>query len=124
MLDRARGACYPRGTLKELPDEWVETAFERADEHLYCLREDFRAPVTLVQQDIREEMPSGSFDLVLCRNLVFTYFEEARQISLLDRILERIGPGGFLVVGGHESLPGGDRPLERLGSMPVYRRHR
>lgn len=34
LLERARMAAYPRGTLKELPDEWIAVAFERADDEL------------------------------------------------------------------------------------------
>ncbi len=44
---------------------------------------------------------------MLCRNLVFTYYDDALQKELLERLVRRLVPGGFLVVGIHESLPGG-----------------
>ena len=52
-------------------------------------------------------MPDGPFDLVFCRNLVFTYFAPALQLELLARIAARLRPGGFLVLGRHEQLPPG-----------------
>ncbi|NIM00264.1 MAG: chemotaxis protein CheR, partial [Acidobacteria bacterium] len=42
---------------------------------------------------------------VLCRNLVFTYYDEALQRLLLAQLARRLVPGGALVIGIHESLP-------------------
>jgi chemotaxis protein methyltransferase CheR len=50
--------------------------------------------------------------LVLCRNLVFTYFDEATQRSVLPRIARHIVPGGILVIGKSEALPAGRFGLE------------
>jgi chemotaxis protein methyltransferase CheR len=122
LLERARIACYPRGALKEVPPEWIQTAFDDTDRGV-CLRASFRRPVTLVRQDIREAMPEGIFDLVLCRNLVFTYFETGLQTELLAEILGHMHEGGLLVLGGHEVLPRGDWPVDRpYASLPIYRR--
>jgi chemotaxis protein methyltransferase CheR len=54
---------------------------------------------------MRTAMPDGPFDLVLCRNVVLTYYSPPIQFQLVRRIAERIRPGGALVVGIHESLP-------------------
>jgi chemotaxis protein methyltransferase CheR len=113
MLNRARRACYPSASLRELPEQWVDSAFERAGEEM-CLRPSFREGVELLQQDIREEMPAGPFHLILCRNLVFTYFNSGLQIRILGELLERLAPGGYLILGAHESLPEGEWPLERV----------
>ena len=48
---------------------------------------------------------ANAFDLVFCPNLVFTYFDEATQRSVIPRIARRIDPGGILVIGKSESLP-------------------
>lgn len=121
LLERARVACYPRGSVKELPAEWVAEAFTVEDETL-CLGSRFGQPVRFMRQDIRYEMPPGPFDLVLCRNLVFTYFDTALQEVLLERMLGRMVPGGFFVYGAHETLPARDWPLERRhGALPILR---
>ena len=46
-----------------------------------------------------------SFDLILCRNLAFTYFDVPAQESVAAALASRLGPGGALVVGSHERLP-------------------
>ena len=47
------------------------------------------------------------FDLVLCRNVAFTYFDDAGQRATLRRIASVTAPGGALVIGAHEDLPAG-----------------
>ncbi|MCX7595525.1 MAG: hypothetical protein N2235_17560, partial [Fischerella sp.] len=56
-------------------------------------------------QDIRVQIPDGSFHLEMCRNLVFTYFEQTLQREILQRMQQRLLPGGVLVIGSHETLP-------------------
>ena len=46
----------------------------------------------------------GSFDLVLCRN-VLIYFSLDLQKRVLDKLYRALNPGGFLVLGMSESLP-------------------
>ncbi|HSH76207.1 MAG TPA: CheR family methyltransferase [Longimicrobiales bacterium] len=121
LLERARRACYGRGSLRELPSEWIDRAFDVADGTL-CLRPYLRHPVRFLPGDVRQETPDGPFDLVLCRNLVFTYFTPSLQAVLLERILRLMGPAAVLVLGSHESLPQGRWPLERpLGALPIHR---
>jgi len=89
----------------------------------YCLEESYKKAVTFLRQDIRHEMPKELFDLVLCRNLVFTYFDDALQRKLLERIEEKVRPGGYLVIGTHESLPKGAGGFEHISGRPgIYRR--
>ena len=66
---------------------------------LLCLTSAFRSQVDFRLQDITQAMPDELFEIVLCRNLVFTYFDEKQQRLLLARILGCLAPGGFLVLG-------------------------
>lgn len=107
LLGRARRGCYRASSLRALPS--LE-AFDRAGDE-YCLRPGPRAGVRFELQDLREAMPGGPFHAVLCRNLAFTYFDEALQRRVLDGILARLRPPRLLVVGRHESPPAGLRAL-------------
>jgi chemotaxis protein methyltransferase CheR len=104
VLDRAASGCYRSSSLKDLPKEWLLLSFDRADA-LYCVREAFRGRVAFAHQDLRIEMPGGPFDLLLCRNLAFTYFDAPTQERIAAELASRLVPGGFLVLGTHEKLP-------------------
>ena len=103
-LERARRACYPRASLRELPAGWCERAFVASNEGL-CLRAELRAGVELRLADLRREAPAGPFHLILCRNLAFTYFAEAEQRAVAARLAALLVPGGALVIGARERLP-------------------
>ena len=105
LLERARRACYPASALKELPREWRDRGFVHKD-NLSQLQPAFQTPVRFVQQDIRCQTPEGPFDLILCRNLAFTYYQCELQVQVLRRISDVLAPHGVLVLGTHEVLPG------------------
>jgi chemotaxis protein methyltransferase CheR len=105
VLARARAGRYARSSLKELPTELLAAGFEPADGD-WQVRDRFRH-VEFRRQDLREATPDGPFDLVLCRNAVLTYYAPAVRLAVMRRIADRLRPGGGLVIGIHESLPGG-----------------
>ncbi len=122
MLARAKAACYGAGSLKDLPAGWRDRAFG-LDGRRYCLRPAFREGTRFCLQDIRRTQPAGPFDLIFCRNLVFTYFERDIQSDLLRRIAAGLRPDGFLVIGAHERLPDDASGLCQLdGAVPIYRK--
>ncbi|UCF04508.1 MAG: chemotaxis protein CheR [bacterium] len=104
LLERTERGCYTEGSLRELPDDLKRRAFTKTDEG-YVIRDEYRKGMEYIEQDIRRNLPAGPFHLVMCRNLVWTYFEESLQRELLYRITERLTPVGFLVTGSHETLP-------------------
>jgi chemotaxis protein methyltransferase CheR len=106
LLARARVARYTRSSVRELPDDWRTTAF-RAEGRWLVLREPFRHDVDFALQDMRHEAPTGPFDLILCRNAAFTYFDLPLQCRTLERLLGALRPGGALVIGRRERLPPG-----------------
>jgi chemotaxis protein methyltransferase CheR len=122
MIKRGEAACYARSSLKDLPPQWVEQAFTRCGP-LLCLKEEIRDGIQFELRDIRRSMPDGLFDLILCRNLAFTYFDAAPQRRISDQLRQRLWLGGFLVLGTHEALPGEASGFKLISPhLPVYRR--
>jgi chemotaxis protein methyltransferase CheR len=121
-IARAQRGCYPASSLKDLPGDWRAKGFDRTSQGFW-LKPEFREPVTLFVQAIRQATPADPFHFVLCRYLVFTYFEVPLQREMLGRLVERMDAGGALVVGKTERLPDGE-----FGLIPwsrkegVYRR--
>lgn len=120
QLRRARKACYSYGSLKDLPSEWRSEAFQRQHGD-FCLRPELRANVAFCRQDVRRQMPAGPFHLVLCRYLVFTYFDEEVQEAVAGELYDRLVPGGVLVLGKRETWPAGAPPLLEVRSgLRIY----
>jgi chemotaxis protein methyltransferase CheR len=121
LLARARAARYAASSLKELPEDLLAAGFEPADGG-WRVRDRFRR-VEFLRQDLREAMPDGPFDLILCRNAVLTYYAPTVQLAVMRRIAERLRPGGALVIGIHESLPDGLAGLAPWpGARGIHRR--
>jgi chemotaxis protein methyltransferase CheR len=117
LLERARRACYGRSSLRDLPPALRARAFDDG-----CLQPDYRAAVEFRRHDVRDTAPGGPFDLVLCRNLVFTYFDDERQLEVGRRLADSLRAGGALVVGAHEGLPDGLTGFEPWpAARSVYR---
>ena len=118
---RSRRGCYPPSSLKDLPEDWRAQGFDHTAED-FCIKPEFREPVTLLAQDVRQATPEDRFHLILCRYLAFTYFDAPLQSDTLRRLAERLRVGGALLIGKDERLPDGEFGLapwsEREG---VYR---
>lgn len=117
MLARAQKGCYPRGSLREMPEAFVTEGFDRIDS-LFCIKPQHREGVSFLLQDLRSEAPEDSFDLILCRNVAFTYFEAPLQREVLYRLVERLAVPGYLVIGAQERLP---EELDCLVPLPGVR---
>jgi chemotaxis protein methyltransferase CheR len=120
LLERARRACYPKSSLRDLPANLRAHAFEDG-----CLRPEYREPVDFLRHDVRDGAPGGPFDLTLCRNLVFTDYADELQREIGRRLARSLRADGALVVGAHEALPDAlDRLAPWPGARGVYRYRR
>jgi chemotaxis protein methyltransferase CheR len=121
-IRRAERGSYPASSLKDVPRDWIAAAFTPAPDG-FRVRPEYRALVRFQTQDVRAALPREQFHVVLCRNVAFTYFDDAAQRQTLERIRSRLWPGGALVVGATESLPDEARGFEPWAARwRVYRR--
>jgi len=116
LLERARSGCYRSSSLKTLPQDLLAAGFIRRETQ-FCVGEELRA-IEFLQQDIRKVVPDAEFDLVLCRNAVLTYMAPPLRRQVVQRVISRVRPGGALVIGIHESLPG---DLNEITPWPAAR---
>jgi chemotaxis protein methyltransferase CheR len=61
----------------------------------------------------------GTFDVILCRN-VLIYFDAAAKQTVLTRLQGALAPDGYLVVGAAETLIGTGVAFERTGIRGVF----
>jgi chemotaxis protein methyltransferase CheR len=117
MIARAHRGCFGRTSLYELPEPLIDQAFAQEGGQ-YCIKPRYRAGIEFVEQDLRAEMPTTEFDLILCRYVAVTYFVESLQAKVLASMVKRLRPDGYLVIGSHEKLP---RDLPELVALATAR---
>jgi chemotaxis protein methyltransferase CheR len=117
MLTRAHEGCFEPTSLHELQPSLIAQAFDRVGTR-YCVKAEHRDGIEFLDQDLRTEMPSRVFDLILCRYVAFTYFAQPLQRRVLAGMVERLRPLGYLVIGTHEQLPDDFPELRVLRGAP------
>ncbi|MFO0829237.1 MAG: protein-glutamate O-methyltransferase CheR [Phycisphaerales bacterium] len=121
-LAAARAGVYPDAEVAAVSEELREKHFERVThggQRCWRVADHVRELVTIRQVNLMEPYPfRGPFDVVFLRN-VMIYFDRETRESLVRRIAGYLRPGGFLAVGGAETLSGLDVPLRPL-SAGVY----
>lgn len=109
VLERATAGVYDREQLKNTKLGVLDTYFT-PNGYEYELRPFIRKMVQFSWGDVvspEHAIPAGSifgsFDLVLCRN-VLIYFSAAVQAGVFGQLDRSLAPGGYLVLGDSETL--------------------
>jgi chemotaxis protein methyltransferase CheR len=110
VLERAANGVWPMEKAKEIPDPYLKAYMLRgfgAQEGLMKAGPEIRALVRFARVNLVGELwpPGPPFDLVFCRN-VLIYFDRATKVRVVERLLQRTDPRGFLFLGHAESLGG------------------
>ncbi|HSN90486.1 MAG TPA: protein-glutamate O-methyltransferase CheR [Anaeromyxobacteraceae bacterium] len=110
VLERAREAVWPIEKARQIPEAHRKAFMLRGfgpQEGLMKAGPEIRAIVRFARLNlVGDEWPTpGSFDLLFCRN-VLIYFDRATKERVVDRLLDRLAPGGHLFLGHAESLGG------------------
>ena len=89
------------------------------------VRAELRAMIAFRQLNLARPLPSWvpPMDVILLRN-VLIYFDEPTRRALLAEIAGRLRPGGYLCLGGAEtvSVPAGEFERVQIGRSIMYRR--
>jgi chemotaxis protein methyltransferase CheR len=124
VLGVARAAAYP---AESFPGKRVERLrhFIQTDPkdsgRPYVVKAWVRTLVQLQRLNLMQDFSQvGRFPLIFCRN-VMIYFDRSTQRDLIQRLSERLEPGGYLLIGHSESLGGIAQSLTYV-QPAVYRR--
>lgn len=125
LLSRAKKGRYPASALKELTDKELNNYFQKVDSKgsdEYKINQELAKPVEFEKRDIREALPGREFDIVFCRNLVFTYFEKGQAKDFLKKLHPILKTEGYLIIGSNEKLPHTGWLKQVTSGHPVYRK--
>jgi len=103
-LQKAREARYSSRKLLDLRHEWLDRYFDQLDRGTYQVKESIAERVCFSMANMVdiENSPLRNMDLIYCQN-VLIYFRKERKYEILDRLVDRLSPGGVLIIGQGEA---------------------
>ena len=114
-IEHARRGRYGSRAIRLLPEAHVRDHFDR-DGAAYEVGQTLRGYVEFALHNLVRDPPprGGTFDLVLCRN-VLMYFEDEAINKAVGTLRGALAPNGQLVLGVVDRLCLGTAPAARLG---------
>ncbi len=98
----AREGFYPEAIEAEVSPARLSRFFSKED-HGYRVLPELRAVVVFTVQDVLADPPFSRLDLVSCRNLLI-YLQPEAQAKAIAAFHFALRPGGFLLLGGSETV--------------------
>lgn len=102
ILAKAREGIYEYNDLKNLPPQLI-TKYFVIKNNRYYLKDTVKSMVEFLNHNLLKDPFLSSFDLIICRNVVIYFTEEAKRV-LYQKFYDSLKPGGYLLVGGTEPL--------------------
>lgn len=103
LLELARIGEYSSATLEETPPYFQTKYFELVDD-LFRVKPEIRSMVKFRQHDLFSSVSTGTHNAIICRN-VMIYFNREQKERILRSFTKSLISGGFLFLGGAETLP-------------------
>ena len=120
ILEKAEAALYgPFEMNRGVPPLFLDRYFTHTNKQ-WRVNDDVRRMVRFEQFDLRQGGQAfGPYDIVLCRN-VCIYFDIATKSQILSSIRQRMTTGGYLLLGGAESVSGGANFARKMVGQAAF----
>ncbi|MDI3270731.1 MAG: protein-glutamate O-methyltransferase CheR [Bacillota bacterium] len=102
-LSAAKKGEYPRALLKHVTEAQLASFFEASGKDLFRVRRDVKRLVTYQRHDLLADPYPKGVHLILCRNVVIYFSEEAKE-KVYRQMGESLAEGGYLLLGSSESI--------------------
>ncbi len=125
VLAQAKLAIYPEDMILPVPPAYRQRYFLRSRDPAAAkvrVTPTIRQMVHFGRLNLMESSyPVDQMDVIFCRNILI-YFEKQTQEEVLQRLCERLRPGGYLFVGHTETLTGMSLPLKQAATSVFVRK--
>lgn len=118
VLKKAVGAIYDESRVINIPLEIKRRYFLRSkdrEERTVRIIPELRKKLTFNRLNLMDEAYAvpHNFDIIFCRN-VLIYFDKEVQEKVINKLCDRLKPGGYFFLGHSESIAGMKVPLKQL----------
>lgn len=101
-LEKARTGVYLDRSLRDVPEKYVKKYFRR-DHMMFHVSDELKKAVKFQKQNLLADPFDSGFDLIVCRNVIIYFTEDAKHI-LYQKFAKALKPGGLLFVGSTEQI--------------------
>ena len=124
VLKKAQQGLYPAEVARALPAQTLRRCMLKgvgAYREQCLVKSEVRRMIEFRQLNLLGDCsPVGPFQVIFCRN-VMIYFDRQTQQAVVNQLVSRLLPGGYLLIGHAESLNDIEHPLRYICSA-TYRK--
>lgn len=126
-LEQAKQGSFSEADMRGVPEPIRNRYFTKENDR-WMASQAIRKYLTFKRGDLLSDKFDTGFDLILCRNVVIYFTEEAKDL-LYMRFFQALRPGGVLFVGGTERIfnsrqIGFEAPIPFFYQKPMEQEHR
>ena len=101
-LEKAKEGKYEQKGISNIPKEIVNRYFVKY-QNCYIIRQELKNKIKYIKLDLLRDNFPMNFDLILCRNVMIYFTEEAKDI-LYRKFHKALAPDGIFFVGSTEQI--------------------
>ena len=103
ILAKAKRGVYMENEIKAMTPERRKKYFDVVDGGKYAVKQEIKSAIEFKRHNLLKDPFEKDFDLILCRNVVIYFTEEAKD-QLYANFFRALKPGGILFVGATEAI--------------------
>lgn len=103
VLQKAALGSYYERSIRDVPRAYLNKYFSKNDKEDYTIIDSLKKAITYKQQNLLHDTFDSGFDIIVCRNVMIYFTEEAKDL-LYKKFSGALRPGGLLFVGSTEQI--------------------
>ena len=103
ILAKAKRGVYMENEIKAMSPDRKKKYFDVVDGGKFAVKQEIKSAIEFKRHNLLKDPFEKDFDLILCRNVVIYFTEEAKD-QLYANFFKALKPGGILFVGATEAI--------------------
>ncbi|WP_219836537.1 protein-glutamate O-methyltransferase CheR [Paenibacillus sp. R14(2021)] len=103
VLQKAMQGIYQDRSIRDVPSHYLSKYFMKQNNDELAVASQLKKIITFKQQNLLHDTFDSGFDIIVCRNVMIYFTEEAKHL-LYHKFSQALKPGGMLFVGSTEQI--------------------
>ncbi|MCU6795822.1 MULTISPECIES: protein-glutamate O-methyltransferase CheR [Paenibacillus] len=101
-LAKAKNGVYSDRSIRDVPQAYLDKYYKK-ENLTYLVSDELKKGIRFQKQNLLTDKFDTQFDLIICRNVMIYFTEEAKHL-LYQKFADSLKPGGILFVGSTEQI--------------------